>query len=99
MLDVRCLPNPFYIPELKDKWGWDEEVVGLVMGHPEAKELLRRYESFLECSLPLYVEEGKGQLSHCSGLHGRQAPLDHLLRGKSRSIAQTTGLSDRHSAP
>ena len=42
VLDVRCLPNPFYIPELKHKTGLDEEVVDFVMGHPEAKELLRR---------------------------------------------------------
>ena len=76
VLDVRCLPNPFYIPELKHKTGLDEEVVDFVMGHPEAKELLRRYEGFLEYALPLYVKEGKSQLTIAVGCTG----------GKHRSI-------------
>ena len=41
VLDVRCLPNPFYVPELKHKTGLDEEVVDFVMSHPEAPELLK----------------------------------------------------------
>ena len=41
VLDVRCLPNPFYVPELKHKTGLDEEVVDFVMSHPEAQELLK----------------------------------------------------------
>lgn len=76
VLDVRCLPNPFYVPELKHKTGLDQEVVDFVMGHPEAQELLRRYESFLEYALPLYVKEGKSQLTIAVGCTG----------GKHRSI-------------
>ena len=76
MLDVRCLPNPFYVPELKHKTGLDQEVVDFVMGHPEAQELLKRYESFLEYALPLYVKEGKSQLTIAVGCTG----------GKHRSI-------------
>ena len=78
MLDVRCLPNPFYVPELKHKTGLDQEVVDFVMGHPEAQELLKRYESFLEYALPLYVKEGKSQLTiavGCTGgKRGRRSP-------------------------
>ena len=84
MLDVRCLPNPFYIPELKHKTGLDEEVVDFVMGHPEAKELLRRYEGFLEYALPLYVKEGKSQLTIAVGCTG----------GKHRSVAIAEALSE-----
>ena len=76
VLDVRCLPNPFYVPELKHKTGLDEEVVDFVMSHPEAQELLKRYESFLEYALPLYVKEGKSQLTIAVGCTG----------GKHRSI-------------
>ena len=76
VLDVRCLPNPFYVPELKHKTGLDQEVVDFVMGHPEAQELLKRYESFLEYALPLYVKEGKSQLTIAVGCTG----------GKHRSI-------------
>ena len=76
VFDVRCLPNPFYVPELKHKTGLDEEVVDFVMSHPEAQELLKRYESFLEYALPLYVKEGKSQLTIAVGCTG----------GKHRSI-------------
>ena len=76
VLDVRCLPNPFYVPDLKHKTGLDQEVVDFVMSHPEAQELLRRYEHFLEYALPLYVKEGKSQLTIAVGCTG----------GKHRSI-------------
>ena len=76
VLDVRCLPNPFYVPELKHKTGLDQEVVDFVMSHPEAQELLKRYEHFLEYALPLYVKEGKSQLTIAVGCTG----------GKHRSI-------------
>ena len=76
VLDVRCLPNPFYVPELKNLTGLDQEVVDYVMDAPESQELLRRYESFLEYALPLYVKEGKSQLMIAVGCTG----------GKHRSI-------------
>lgn len=76
VLDVRCLPNPFYVPELKHKTGLDQDVVDFVMHCPEAKELLGRYEHFLEYALPLYVKEGKSQLTIAVGCTG----------GKHRSI-------------
>ena len=76
VLDVRCLPNPFYVPGLKHKTGLDQEVVDFVMSHPEAKQLLERYELFLQVALPLYVREGKSQLTIAVGCTG----------GKHRSI-------------
>ena len=76
VLDVRCLPNPFYVPELKHKTGLDQDVVDFVMSHPEAQELLKRYEDFLQYALPLYVKEGKSQLTIAVGCTG----------GKHRSI-------------
>ena len=76
VLDVRCLPNPFYIPELKDKTGMDEPVVEYVMGFEESQQLLKHILSLLEFSLPLYVREGKSQLTIAVGCTG----------GKHRSI-------------
>lgn len=84
VLDVRCLPNPFYVPELKEKTGMDQEVVDFVMKSPEAQELLRRYESLLEYSLPLYVKEGKSQLMIAVGCTG----------GKHRSITFARKLAE-----
>lgn len=76
VFDVRCLPNPFYVPELKNLTGLDQEVVDYVMATPEANELLRRLEHMLEYALPLYVKEGKSQLVIAVGCTG----------GKHRSI-------------
>ena len=76
VFDVRCLPNPFYVPELKNLTGMDQAVVDYVMAAPESQELLRRIESFLEYALPLYVKEGKSQLMIAVGGTG----------GKHRSI-------------
>ena len=84
VLDVRCLPNPFYVPELKHKTGLDQEVVDFVMSHPEAQELLRRYENFLQYALPLYVKEGKSQLTIAVGCTG----------GKHRSITFARKLAE-----
>ena len=76
VLDVRCLPNPFYLPELKHKTGLDQDVVDYVMDSEDSRELLRRYEHMLEFALPLYVKEGKSQLMIAVGCTG----------GKHRSI-------------
>lgn len=76
VLDVRCLPNPFYVPELKEKTGLDQEVFDYVMQFEESKELLARLKSLLEYSLPLYAKEGKSQLNIAVGCTG----------GKHRSI-------------
>lgn len=76
VFDVRCLPNPFYVPALKNKTGLDKEVSDYVMQFPEAKGLLRRMEDLIGYSLPLYVKEGKSQLTIAVGCTG----------GKHRSI-------------
>lgn len=84
VLDVRCLPNPFYISELKEKTGMDQEVVEFVMNHPEAVGLLDSYKNMLDISLPLYVKEGKSLLTVAVGCTG----------GKHRSVTFARLLTD-----
>ena len=98
VLDVRCLPNPFYVPELKHKTGLDQEVVDFVMGHPEAKELLRRYEGFLEYALPLYVKEGKSQLTiavGCTGGKHRSITFARKIAEYCKQLGYQTGIQHR----
>lgn len=76
IFDVRCLPNPFYIPELKEKTGLDSEVSGYVMKFDEAKELCRKLTDLLDFLIPLYEKEGKSQLVVAFGCTG----------GKHRSV-------------
>ena len=100
VLDVRCLPNPFYVPELKHKTGLDEEVVDFVMSHPEAQELLKRYESFLEYALPLYVKEGKSQLTiavGCTGGKHRSITFARKIAEYCESLGYKPGIQHRDS--
>ena len=87
--------------EFKHKTGLDEEVVDFVMGHPEAKELLRRYEGFLEYALPLYVKEGKSQLTiavGCTGGKHRSITFARKIAEYCKQLGYQTGIQHRDAA-
>lgn len=78
VMDVRCLPNPFYDPELRPKTGLDPEVRDYVMEKDETKGFVARYTALLDYLLPLYEKEGKSQLVvavGCTGGHHRSVAL------------------------
>lgn len=79
MFDVRCLPNPFYIEELKYKNGLDAPVRDYVLKWEQTKGILERIIEYLDYSIPLYNDEGKSQLLIAIGCTG----------GKHRSVALT----------
>ncbi len=60
--DVRCLPNPFYIDEMKEKTGLNDEVFDYVFSFDEAKQIKDKLFSLIDYMLPLYVKEGKSQV-------------------------------------
>ncbi len=62
VFDVRCLPNPFYIPELKEHTGLEEPVKNYVMQFPETKELIKKLYDMIDFLIPLYIRERKSQL-------------------------------------
>ncbi|MBQ4096378.1 MAG: RNase adapter RapZ [Oscillospiraceae bacterium] len=76
VFDVRCLPNPFYIPELKHKTGLQNEVSGYVMSFDESQKLLEKLEDIIDFLIPLYIKEGKAQIVIAFGCTG----------GKHRSV-------------
>jgi len=76
VFDVRFLPNPFYVAELKTKTGLDSEVRDFVMNEPVAKELEKRLFDFIDFLIPRYISEGKSQLVVAFGCTG----------GKHRSV-------------
>lgn len=76
VFDVRCLPNPFYVEELKNKTGLDKEVQHYVMNSDDSKEFLDKLIAFIDCAVPLYAKEGKSQLIIAIGCTG----------GKHRSV-------------
>ena len=85
VFDVRFLPNPFYIEELKYKTGNDREVQDYVMGFPEAETFIEKLSDLLEFLIPNYVKEGKYQLVVGIGCTG----------GKHRSVTLANRLFER----
>ncbi len=82
VFDVRFLPNPFYIDELKHKTGNDKEVQDYVMSFPEATEFLEKLVDMLDFLIPNYVKEGKHQLVigiGCTGGKHRSVTLANEL--------------------
>ena len=70
VFDVRCLPNPFYVPELKNKTGLDKDVYDYVLSFDEAKVLLGKLTDLIDYLIPLYEKEGKSQLVIAFGCTG-----------------------------
>lgn len=84
VFDVRFLPNPFYIPHLRECTGLDEGVRSFLFGYEQTHDFLAHLEDLLRFLLPQYVTEGKGALVIGIGCTG----------GKHRSVALTRALSD-----
>ena len=77
VVDVRFLPNPHWIPELRPHTGRDPDVRDYVLGREDAQEFLDRYTKVLELLIPGYGREGKRYLTLAVGCTG----------GKHRSVA------------
>ena len=85
MLDVRFLPNPFFVPELKPLPGTDARVSAFVLGQPDAKAFLERLADLLGFLLPRYRSEGKSYLTIAIGCTG----------GRHRSVAIAEVVAER----
>ena len=82
MFDVRFLPNPYYIPNLKFHTGLDSNVYDFVMQFDETKEFLEKLENMVEYLIPHYIEEGKSHLVisiGCTGGHHRSVTITEAL--------------------
>ena len=82
VFDVRCLPNPYYIEELKNKTGLDKPVSEYVMSFPESRELRDKLFDLVDFLQPLYTKEGKSSLVialGCTGGHHRSVTFAELL--------------------
>ncbi|MBD5459821.1 MAG: RNase adapter RapZ [Lachnospiraceae bacterium] len=85
VFDVRFLPNPFYLDNLKHKTGNDREVQEYVMQFPEAREFLDRLTDMILFLMPHYVNEGKYGLViaiGCTGGQHRSVTLANELYGR-----------------
>ena len=98
VFDVRMLPNPFYIDELRHKTGLDAPVRDYVFGFPQSEKLLEHLKALLSFSLPLYAEEGKTGLViaiGCTGGHHRSVAIAHALAEYITSLGYQAAESHR----
>jgi len=84
VFDVRFLPNPYYIAELREQNGLDEKVSGFVFGYQQTQELMKHLQTLLTFLLPQYAQEGKTVLVIAIGCTG----------GRHRSVAVTRALTE-----
>ena len=97
VFDVRCLPNPFYIAELRDQTGLDEGIRNFLFGYRQTADLIKHLEDMMSFLLPLYVEEGKTALViavGCTGGQHRSVFITHALADFIRQKGY--GVSENH---
>ncbi len=77
VMDIRFLPNPYFVDSLKDLSGMDKEVSDYMLRYEDTENFLRRFSELINYLLPLYEKEGKLYLTIAIGCTG----------GKHRSVA------------
>jgi UPF0042 nucleotide-binding protein len=85
IIDVRFIPNPYYIEELKLKSGLDEAVRRYVMSFEESNKFMAMQEEIFEYAIPFYIREGKVRLTVGVGCTG----------GRHRSVVLAEDLANR----
>lgn len=89
VFDVRCFPNPFYIPELREKTGNDKAVQDYVMNNTSAHEYLKKIEEMIEFLIPVFSGEGRKTLIvaiGCTGGHHRSVTFVNKLTDFVRTL-------------
>lgn len=88
LFDVRHLPNPHFVPELKRLSGHDSRVVKYLRSQPEVRETLQRFGDLLDYLLPLYKREGKSYVTvgiGCTGGRHRSVMVANALTRRLKS--------------
>lgn len=83
VLDVRCLPNPYWVESLREKTGLDQDVYDYVFSFGDAQKLLDKTISLLDFLNPLYIKEGKSQIViaiGCTGGNHRSVAIAEALK-------------------
>ncbi len=98
VMDVRFLPNPFYVEELCHHSGLDEDVRNFVMNHPATTEFMQKWKDMLSFLLPHYREEGKHRLViavGCTGGAHRSVAIAEAIGAYLRELGLPTEVNHR----
>ena len=99
VMDVRFLPNPYYVEGLRAKTGNDKEIQEYVMQFPEANEFVDKLEDMIRFLIPNYISEGKNQLVisiGCTGGKHRSVTLANELYQRMNAVDKKYGLKIEH---
>lgn len=98
VFDVRFLPNPFYIPELKRYSGNDKLVADYIMGFEQTNEFIDKLSDMLEFLIPYYIKEGKRQLIlsiGCTGGRHRSVTIANIIYNKLKKTGHKVNIDHR----
>lgn len=98
VFDVRFLPNPFYVPELRDRTGLEAEVRDYVFRSPGTQEFMEHLRGLIAFLMPQFVEEGKSALViavGCTGGRHRSVAVTHALAEYIRGLGYEAGETHR----
>lgn len=99
VFDVRFLPNPYYVPELKHKTGKEKEVRDYILESPVSQEFLIKLVEMMKFLIPNYIKEGKNQLVigiGCTGGHHRSVVVANELYHQLDNEQATYGIRIAH---
>ena len=99
VFDVRFLPNPYYIAELRPLTGNDEAIQNFVMQNDDGPEFADKLEEMIRFLIPRYIDEGKNQLViafGCTGGKHRSVTLANELYNRLKDKKEKYGLSVTH---
>lgn len=96
VFDVRCLPNPHYVPELKPLTGMDAPVVAWLQSCPDVGEMITDIESFIRKWLPRYTADTRNYLTIAIGCTGGQHRSVYVVEALAARFGDMAGLLKRH---
>ena len=95
VFDVRCLPNPHFVPALKRRTGRDEAVVAFMERDASTREFMDRLGAYLQYVVPYYIAEGKSYLTVAIGCTGGRHRSVMIAERLKRALSDTPGVRVR----
>jgi len=98
LIDTRFIPNPYFVPRLKNLDGRDEKVKRFIKKWPETQDFMDKYLSLLDFLIPLYEKEGKAYLTvavGCTGGKHRSVAIAEEINTHIETLDRNTGVKHR----
>jgi UPF0042 nucleotide-binding protein len=92
VFDVRCLPNPYFVPTLRKRTGRDRAVVAFMERDETTREFMNRLEEYVQYVVPHYIAEGKAYLTVAIGCTGGRHRSVMIAERLKRALANIPGV-------